>query len=381
MLQRDDDDLVRTAVADLRTVLGPDLPDPVDAHVQRWGGALPQYAVGHVDPHTGRPGGGRPPAGAGAGRGRVRGRGHTGVHRVGPSRSPRGARRPCASHNEGMSDHPTRKPAPSVVREINDSIRYAMWSVFASVQPLGEDREKVAAEAAALLTDVEAEGVVVRGVYDVAGPARRRRPHDLVARRDHRAAAVRLPPVPAHRARRGPGAGLVRRRAAPAGRVQQEPRPGVPRGRGPAGVHLRLPVRAVLRLVPLDDARAPRHARGARPAGPRATPTSAPTPSRRSPWATTSGSSRSRPTSCTASSTSCATCGPRRRGGTSARRSPSTPAPGCRSRTSSRTCADHPTKFSASLRYFAGPPITARAELLPVEPLGASPAAWAPGGG
>ena len=68
-----------------------------------------------------------------------------------------------------MSDHPTRKPAPSVVREINDSIRYAMWSVFASVQPLGEDREKVAAEAAALLTDVETEGVVVRGLYDVAG--------------------------------------------------------------------------------------------------------------------------------------------------------------------------------------------------------------------
>ena len=62
-----------------------------------------------------------------------------------------------------MSDHPTRKPAPSVVREINDSIRYAMWSVFASVQPLGEDREKVAAEAAALLSDVETEGVVVRG--------------------------------------------------------------------------------------------------------------------------------------------------------------------------------------------------------------------------
>jgi len=68
-----------------------------------------------------------------------------------------------------MSDHPTRKPTPSVVREINDSIRYAMWSVFASVQPLGEDREKVAAEAAALLTDVETEGVVVRGLYDVAG--------------------------------------------------------------------------------------------------------------------------------------------------------------------------------------------------------------------
>jgi len=49
VLQRDDADLVAVAVGDLRTVLGPDLPDPVDAHVQRWGGALPQYAVGHLD--------------------------------------------------------------------------------------------------------------------------------------------------------------------------------------------------------------------------------------------------------------------------------------------------------------------------------------------
>ena len=47
VLQRDDADLVETVVADLRTVLG-DLPAPVDAHVQRWGGALPQYAVGHL---------------------------------------------------------------------------------------------------------------------------------------------------------------------------------------------------------------------------------------------------------------------------------------------------------------------------------------------
>ena len=49
VLQRDDTDLVRTALADLRAVVGPDLPEPVDAHVQRWGGALPQYAVGHLD--------------------------------------------------------------------------------------------------------------------------------------------------------------------------------------------------------------------------------------------------------------------------------------------------------------------------------------------
>ncbi len=48
-LQRNDAELVEVAVADLRAILGPDLPDPVDAHVQRWGGGLPQYAVGHLD--------------------------------------------------------------------------------------------------------------------------------------------------------------------------------------------------------------------------------------------------------------------------------------------------------------------------------------------
>lgn len=46
-LQRPDDELVDIALADLATVLGRPLPDPVDVHVQRWGGGLPQYAVGH----------------------------------------------------------------------------------------------------------------------------------------------------------------------------------------------------------------------------------------------------------------------------------------------------------------------------------------------
>ena len=63
----------------------------------------------------------------------------------------------------------SRKPAPSAVREINDSIRYAMWSVFASVEPLPEDRDKLAAEVNSLVADLDGEGVVVRGFYDVAG--------------------------------------------------------------------------------------------------------------------------------------------------------------------------------------------------------------------
>ena len=48
-LQRDDADLVAVAVAELGEALGRPLPALVDAHVQRWGGGLPQYAVGHVD--------------------------------------------------------------------------------------------------------------------------------------------------------------------------------------------------------------------------------------------------------------------------------------------------------------------------------------------
>ena len=61
------------------------------------------------------------------------------------------------------------KPSASQIREINDSIRYAMWSVFKVSSPLPEDRAKVSAEVEALFAEVAQEGVVVSGVYDVAG--------------------------------------------------------------------------------------------------------------------------------------------------------------------------------------------------------------------
>jgi oxygen-dependent protoporphyrinogen oxidase len=48
-LQVADEELVRVSLAELAEALGRDLPPPVDAHVQRWGGGLPQYAVGHLD--------------------------------------------------------------------------------------------------------------------------------------------------------------------------------------------------------------------------------------------------------------------------------------------------------------------------------------------
>ena len=48
LLHHDDATVSDAALADLRSALGR-LPDPVAWHVQRWGGALPQYDVGHLE--------------------------------------------------------------------------------------------------------------------------------------------------------------------------------------------------------------------------------------------------------------------------------------------------------------------------------------------
>jgi oxygen-dependent protoporphyrinogen oxidase len=47
-LQRTDEELVAASLHDLREAVGL-TATPVDAHVQRWGGGLPQYALGHLD--------------------------------------------------------------------------------------------------------------------------------------------------------------------------------------------------------------------------------------------------------------------------------------------------------------------------------------------
>lgn len=48
LLQHDDADIADRALMDLRTAFGV-LPTPIDWLVQRWGGGLPQYDVGHLD--------------------------------------------------------------------------------------------------------------------------------------------------------------------------------------------------------------------------------------------------------------------------------------------------------------------------------------------
>lgn len=48
-LQRPDEELVAVAVREVGQAVGFPLSPVVDSHVQRWGGGLPQYAVGHLE--------------------------------------------------------------------------------------------------------------------------------------------------------------------------------------------------------------------------------------------------------------------------------------------------------------------------------------------
>ncbi len=65
-----------------------------------------------------------------------------------------------------MSD----RTGPSA-REINQTIRFTMWSVFSVRKPLGDgaDRAGLADEVDALFQKLAADDVVVRGTYDLSG--------------------------------------------------------------------------------------------------------------------------------------------------------------------------------------------------------------------
>jgi chlorite dismutase len=55
------------------------------------------------------------------------------------------------------------------LRELNQTVRYTMWSVFRAAAPLPEARDELVTEADALLAQLGDKDVVVRGSYDVAG--------------------------------------------------------------------------------------------------------------------------------------------------------------------------------------------------------------------
>ena len=204
-----------------------------------------------------------------------------------------------------MTEQRKRPHQGKAAKDLNDTIRYTMWSVFRlrDVARRGATGQAEAAEVEKLFDELGGADVIVRGLYDVAGL---RADADLMVWW-HAATADELQDA-YHRFRRTafgapPRAGVVADGAAPAGGVQQEPRPGVPRRRGAARLRVRLPVRALLRVVPArgrpsaagcspstaDGARLPRRARQHGRVASRS--------------ATTSGCWPSRPTSCTASST------------------------------------------------------------------------------
>jgi hydrogen peroxide-dependent heme synthase len=56
------------------------------------------------------------------------------------------------------------------IRELNDVLRYTMWSVFKAVEPIAPvQRADCAAEVTELFAQLAGKDVVVRGAYDVAG--------------------------------------------------------------------------------------------------------------------------------------------------------------------------------------------------------------------
>ncbi|MGW4384889.1 hydrogen peroxide-dependent heme synthase [Kitasatospora sp. NPDC004531] len=63
----------------------------------------------------------------------------------------------------------TEQPVKKKARDLNQVIRYTMWSVFKLKDGLPEDRSSLVAEVDALFEQLAAKDVVVRGTYDVSG--------------------------------------------------------------------------------------------------------------------------------------------------------------------------------------------------------------------
>ncbi|MPZ97260.1 MAG: hypothetical protein GEU96_20680 [Propionibacteriales bacterium] len=69
-----------------------------------------------------------------------------------------------------MTDVTRAANAGKAAKELNDTIRYTMWSVFKAERPIGAaDRGAMAAEVEQLFEQLAAKDVTVRGSYDVSG--------------------------------------------------------------------------------------------------------------------------------------------------------------------------------------------------------------------
>jgi peroxiredoxin len=72
-----------------------------------------------------------------------------------------------------VTQEPAKTPQQGkLAKELNDTIRYTMWSVFATAERRAEGLGAAAeeqAEVSEVLDDLPGRGVVVRGLYDVSG--------------------------------------------------------------------------------------------------------------------------------------------------------------------------------------------------------------------
>jgi chlorite dismutase len=158
-LQRSDDELVEVVLAELAQTVGP-LPRLVDSRVVRWGGGLPQYAVGHLDLVR------RVREGvAGSAGSRCRSA-YDGVGVPACAKSGRRQRRPCSGRMACMT---VDRPEATKARELNDQLLYTMYAVFTAETPLPEDRTSLAEDAQQFLDAALQKDVYTRGTYDLAG--------------------------------------------------------------------------------------------------------------------------------------------------------------------------------------------------------------------
>ncbi|MEU6235641.1 hydrogen peroxide-dependent heme synthase [Kitasatospora sp. NPDC047058] len=70
---------------------------------------------------------------------------------------------------ETVEQQPEQQPEKKKARDLNQVIRYTMWSVFKLKGDLPEDRTTLAAEVDELFAQLAAKDVTVRGTYDVSG--------------------------------------------------------------------------------------------------------------------------------------------------------------------------------------------------------------------
>ncbi|MDO5740093.1 MAG: chlorite dismutase family protein [Ornithinimicrobium sp.] len=68
-----------------------------------------------------------------------------------------------------MSTNTHHEPSPELVEQVNTAVRYAAYSVFRSTLALPPDRGGLADQVRELFTELQEEGLVIRGLYDVAG--------------------------------------------------------------------------------------------------------------------------------------------------------------------------------------------------------------------